>query len=493
LHVAVSSILGADTPEFSLEIWHGFTTPVLMSVLALGGGVLLYTSLLRPKARAWLAAPKRALIDGKRAFDVVMVLIIRGSERLMGVISSRRLQAQMFLIVAVAFVSAFVPLVGQPMTDGLRMLMPVDPIFAALWLFGGACAVGAAGQAKYHRLAALIMVGGAGLTTCLTFAWFSAPDLALTQIGVEVVTTVLLLLGLRWMPRRVRIDEAQRNTLKARARRARDFVLALAVGVGIAALAWAVMTRRALEVLAPFFLERALPEAGGRNVVNVIIVDFRGFDTLGEITVLGAVALTVYALLRRFRPALESRDLPRAQREDAAREALASGEGLPAGYMRIPATIGRMLLPVAGIVSIYFLLRGHNAPGGGFVGGLVMATGIIVQYMTSGVLWVESRLRVHPQYWIGLGLLAAGTAGISAWFFAAQFLTSIEWHGALPLLGELHLSSVLLFDIGVYMVVVGATVLMLIAIAHQSLRQPRRAFSVEEQEQIAVARQEAEL
>ena len=334
-------------------------------------------------------------------------------------------------------------------------------------------------------------VGGAGLATCLTFAWFSAPDLALTQIGVEVVTTVLLLLGLRWMPRPTQLNEAQRKALKARARRARDFVIAVAVGAGMAALALAIMTRPAVEALAPYFFERAPADGGGHNVVNVILVDFRGFDTLGEITVLGAVALTVYALLRRFRPAPESRGVPRAQREDAAREALASGEGLPADYLRVPAAIGRMLLPVAGIVSVYFLLRGHNAPGGGFVGGLVIATAIIVQYMTSGVLWVESRLRIHPQYWIGVGLLAAGTAGISAWFFAAQFLTSIEWDATLPLLGTLHLSSTLLFDVGVYMVVVGATVLMLVAIAHQSLRRPRRSLPVDEQDDMVFSMQEA--
>jgi multicomponent K+:H+ antiporter subunit A len=377
-------------------------------------------------------------------------------------------------------------------TEGSRVPVQFDPIFAALWLVGAACAIGAAVQAKYHRLAALILVGGAGLSTCLTFAWFSAPDLALTQIAVEVVTTVLLLLGLRWMPRRVLIDEVQRQSLKARARRARDLIVAVTVGAGVAALAWAVMTRRAAEVLAPFFLQRSVPEAGGRNVVNVIIVDFRGFDTLGEITVLGAVALTVYALLRRFRPAPESRGVPRAQREDLARDALTSGDGLPADYLRLPAAIGRMLLPIAGIISIYFLLRGHNAPGGGFVGGLVMATAIIVQYMTSGVLWVESRLRIHPQYWIAIGLLAAGTAGISAWLFATQFLTSIEWHGTLPLLGTVHLSSVLLFDVGVYMVVVGATVLMLVAIAHQSLRRPRKASSADELAEIPFISTQAE-
>jgi multicomponent K+:H+ antiporter subunit A len=422
-----------------------------------------------------------------------MVLMVRTSERLMGFVSSDRLQAQLLLIVVVVLASALVPLLGQSIMPGNRAPMQIDMVFAALWLAGAACAVGAATQAKYHRLAALIMVGVAGLITCLTFAWFSAPDLALTQVGVEVVTTVLLLLGLRWMPRRVQLNEAQRRSPKARARRARDLAIAVAAGAGMAVLALAILTRPAVGVLAPFFLERALPEGGGHNVVNVILVDFRGFDTMGEITVLGAVALTVYALLRRFRPAPESRGMHRGQREDAARDALTSGDGLPADSLRIPAAIGRMLLPVAGIVSVYFLLRGHNAPGGGFVGGLVMATGILVQYMTSGVLWVESRLRVHPQYWVAVGLLAAGIAGISAWFFAEPFLTSIEWDGALPLLGTLHLSSVLLFDVGVYMVVVGATVLMLIAIAHQSLRRPRKALSADEQEEIPViATQEAE-
>jgi multicomponent K+:H+ antiporter subunit A len=144
--------------------------------------------------------------------------------------------------------------------------------------------------------------------------------------------------------------------------------------------------------------------------------------------------------------------------------------------LRIPATISRMLLPMAGLISLYFLLRGHNAPGGGFVGGLVMATAIIVQYMTSGVLWVESRLRIHPQYWMGAGLVIAGCAGLLAWFGARPFLTSMEWDVHLPLVGELHLTSVLLFDVGVFMVVIGGTVLMLVAIAHQSLRRPRKTL-----------------
>jgi multicomponent K+:H+ antiporter subunit A len=126
------------------------------------------------------------------------------------------------------------------------------------------------------------------------------------------------------------------------------------------------------------------------------------------------------------------------------------------------------------VISVFFLLRGHNAPGGGFVGGLVLAMGFIVQYMVSGTLWIESRMRIHPQYAVGLGLLCAAFAGLAAWLRSSNFLTSLEWHGRVPVLGELHLSSTLLFDLGVYLLVLGAVILILIALAHQSLRSYRQ-------------------
>jgi multicomponent K+:H+ antiporter subunit A len=311
---------------------------------------------------------------------------------------------------------------------------------------------------------------------CVTFAWLSAPDLALTQIAVEVVTMVLFLLGLRWLPRRLELADARRRSAGARARRARDAVLAAVAGIGMGALAFAVVTLPPAGLLAPFFFENALDPAGGRNVVNLILVDFRGFDTLGEITVVGSVAVTVYALLRRFRPAPESISVPQAQREEAASGTFAvlPDEEVPMNHMRVPAVLARLLFPMAALVSIYFLLRGHNAPGGGFVGGLVMATAIIVQYMVSGTLWVEARLRIHPQIWIGAGLLAAATAGFGAWLASRSFLTALATDVHLPLVGDVHVSSILIFDLGVYMLVVGATALMLVALAHQSLRSPRR-------------------
>ena len=474
LETATRSILGANLPEYQLAVWHGFTISLLMSFVALSGGIAFYVWLY-VRGRVMQPTPLLARFDAKRMFDVANVVILRGADRVVDLLYSRRLQPQLLLIVGIAFVAGFLPFAAGGWSRGNAPLTPVDPVFALLWIGGGVCAIGAAWQAKFHRLAALIMLAGAGLVTCLTFAWFSAPDLALTQLSVEVVTLVLLLLGLRWLPRRVALDDARRRTLRARARRARDGTIAVIAGAGMAALAFALLTRPPVPGLAPFFVANALEPAGGRNIVNVILVDFRGFDTFGEITVVGIVALIVYALLRRFRPAPDSIGVPRAQREGAARDAAFGrpDELLPRGTMQIPAALVRLLLPLAWLVSLYFLLRGHNAPGGGFVGGLVMATAIITQYMAGGTIWVESRLRLHPQLLIAFGLLAAAAAGAAAWLGSRPFLTALAADLHVPVIGDVHVSSVLLFDLGVYMLVIGATVLMLVALAHQTLRSPR--------------------
>jgi multicomponent K+:H+ antiporter subunit A len=478
LAVAMRAILGDDVPSYALAAWHGLTRPLVMSLIALGGGAAFYLFLYR-RGKTMVHTPVLSRLNARRTFDIVNVWLIRGAGRLTRALFSWRLQAQLFLILAAALFAGFLALARLGWSPGPMPLTAIDPVFALLWALGAACALGAAMQAKFHRLAALIMVGGVGLVTSLTFAWFSAPDLALTQIAVETVTLVLILLGLRWLPRRLDIDDASRASLRARARRARDLGVATAAGIGAAALTFAVTTRPSTSALAAYFLGNAYEQGGGRNVVNVMLVDFRGFDTLGEITVVCVVAITVYALLRRFRPAPESIPVISMEaRQEAERAALvAANKPLPTGSMRTSAVLVRLLLPMAGLVSAYLLLRGHDAPGGGFVGGLVSATAVIAQYMVGGTIWVESRLRVHPLVWIGLGLLAAAGAGIVGWWDSLPFLTSQGVDFRLPVLGSVQLSTVLLFDLGVYTLVVGATLLMLVALAHQSLRSPRKTVS----------------
>jgi len=222
------------------------------------------------------------------------------------------------------------------------------------------------------------------------------------------------------------------------------------------------MTRPLPDTISRYFVTHAYSEGGGTNVVNVILVDFRGFDTLGEITVLGAVGIAVYALLRRFRPAPESMGPPPPQRLQRAPGA--------ADDLMVPAVLIHAMFPAIAVCAIYLLMRGHNMPGGGFVAGLTFAVAVILQYMGGGTRWVEARLDLEPMRLIGVGLLLAAATGLAAWIFSHPFLTSHTAHVALPIVGELHLPSAFVFDLGVFSLVVGATTLMLIALAHQSIR-----------------------
>jgi multicomponent K+:H+ antiporter subunit A len=474
LAAAARPVVGAELPAYSLALWHGFNLPLVMSAVAIVIGIAGYLWLRkRMKSGQLLDAPLAARLDGRWLFESALVAVTRCSRRLLRIVATPRLQTQVFAIIMVTLVLAFFASRHVPFTWGDRDRIAASPAFVLLWILGAVCAVAAAIFAKFHRLTAITLTGGAGLVTCVTFAWFSAPDLALTQIVVEVVTAALLLLGLRWMP--MRHQTIRRVTMRDRARRGRDLVLAVFAGSGLAALSYALLTRPAPHSISPFFLEHALPDGGGTNVVNVMLVDFRALDTIGEITVLGAVALTVFALLRRFRPPAETVGAPEQQNvlaPDAVTDLVATrgSDDAPQGYMLVPSIIARLLLPVSLVVALHFLLRGHNEPGGGFVAGLIVAITMLAQYIVAGTRWTERRARLSPPRWIAVGLLLAALTGIAAMGFGYPFLTTHTWHTTLPVIGDVHLPSATFFDLGVFSVVIGATLLILTAIAHQSLR-----------------------
>ncbi|MBK1614729.1 monovalent cation/H+ antiporter subunit A [Rubrivivax gelatinosus] len=479
LETAARPVVGGTLPVYSLALWHGLNTPLIMSAVAMAGGIVVYLSYARAfKRRPRGGAPLVGRYDGRRVFHHALAQVTAWSRRTLRLLGTRRLQPQLLAIVAAAGLTGAASALVVPLEWGERARMPGAPGFVLLWAVGAASAVGAAWQAKYHRLAALTMLGVVGLALCITFAWFSAPDLALTQLAVEVVTVVLFLLGLRWLPKRT-VPDDPRSDARARWRRRRDFFIALALGAGLAALSFALLTRHAPLSISPYFLENALPLGGGTNVVNVMLVDFRAFDTLGEITVLGIVGITVYALLRRFRPPREVIHRPTQQQLVApdGPSDLAEHADSPLAaqsYLEVPAVLVRLLLPVAGIFAAHLFLRGHDEPGGGFVAGLVVSIAFIAQYMVSGTRWVEERMVLKPPRWIAFGLLVALATGLGSLAFGYPFLTTHTAHVAVPLLGTLHLPSAALFDLGVFAVVVGSTLLLLTAIAHQSLRAQRR-------------------
>ncbi len=491
LATAARPVVGGTLPDYSLAVWHGFNLPLAMSFVALAGGAALYLLQRRGRARGSLdRTPVLRHFDGQRIFENLLARLSEAGRRSRRLLGTRRMQMQLLLLVVLAVAGAAAALWHTPAHRGTRELLPFSPMFAMTWVIGTVCALAAAWQAKFHRLAALMLAAGAGLVCCLTYIWFSAPDLALTQLVVEAVSTVLLLLGLRWLPMREVTVQPARARLRSWGRRGRDLLVAAAAGCGMAALAWTLMTRTFPQSISPFFLERALTEGGGANVVNVMLVDFRGFDTFGEITVLGTVALTVYALLRRFRPAPESMALPpqqRAQAGDGSSDLLNPrlAKDTAVGYLMVPAVLVRLLLPLSVLVSVYFFMRGHNAPGGGFVAGLVMSVALLLQFIVSGAEWVEEHLRVYPRRWIAAGLLLALATGSTSVLLGYPFMTTHTAHLDLPLLGELHVPSALFFDIGVFALVLGATMLILTALAHQSIRSHRWAEEQLEKEKAA--------
>jgi multicomponent K+:H+ antiporter subunit A len=149
-----------------------------------------------------------------------------------------------------------------------------------------------------------------------------------------------------------------------------------------------------------------------------------------------------------------------------------------AEYLVIPGLIVQVMFPVILLFGVHLFLRGHDLPGGGFAAGITVSVALILMYMARGARWVEAHLRVRPVRWIGIGLLLAAGTGLGSLAFGHPFLTSHFQYAELPLLGRIPLATAVLFDLGVFCLVVGATTLMLVALAHQSLRRPRVASAV---------------
>ncbi len=433
LALSARGVLGDAVPYYSLAIWHGLNWPLLMSFGGMLGGIALYFGLRR--LFNLHAIVRRSF--GRHLFRANDDAVFRVARRFTMAISNGSLQRSLLWVVLAALLVAVVPTLAAFAQLQAAVSQPMPAFGWVVWTVLVAATLGTVALHR-QRLLALVVIGAVGLAVSLLFVLFSAPDLALTQLLVELVTIAMMLLALNYLPQSAPADPALRHRL----RRARDAVIALLAGGGIAGLAYLMMTRPA-DTIGGELLARALPEAYGSNVVNVILVDFRGLDTLGEIAVFGIAGLVVHALLRRAR--------------------LAAAEVMPGPPERLPmpAQLSHLLFPLALAVSVYLFLRGHNHPGGGFIAGLVLAIPLLLQYVLQGSQYVESRLGFDYARCIGLGLLAAALTGVGAMLFGLPLLTSGHVAPHVPVIGPLSLSSALGFDIGVYLVVFGSAMLIL--------------------------------
>ncbi|MCA8864941.1 monovalent cation/H+ antiporter subunit A [Halomonas sp. SBBP1] len=434
LELASQAVIGSPL-DFHLAIWHGVNLPLIMSLLAFVVGIALY----------WRYGEVRrftqqfAGVDARRVFERILVSMGYRAEQLIAKLEGNSLQRYVGWLWLGALVMGGIGLVQITDLTGAAGNQELDGILilgAGMLMFGG---VATAATHRY-RLISLLMLSVVGLFVALTFARFSAPDLALTQLSVEVVTMILLMLALFFLPQKTpRESSPLRNV--------RDMLLAGTLGLVIASLNYAVMTRETLSI-SSFFVENSKPGGGGYNVVNVILVDFRGFDTLGEITVLAIAGLAIFKLLNRLRLFMPHSD----------------GEGRvwsPDRYPAVLTSISMTLLPLALLVSAFIFLRGHNQPGGGFIAGLITAVALILLYMARGVEWAQERLDFPFQPVAVIGVAIATLTGLGSWLFGHPFLTSAFGYFTLPLIGTFELATALLFDLGVYLAVVGATLMIL--------------------------------
>ncbi|QDH33615.1 monovalent cation/H+ antiporter subunit A [Porphyrobacter sp. YT40] len=451
-------VTGAGVPEFDLALWHGVNLALILSLIAVAGGALLFW-----QHRALLALWERApLPDAKRMFKATFAFADSWVRKAIVATHTPSLQRMLLASFAViAFLIVDGSQAGGALT-GARALIPASPPAIVAWVLLIAATAAVVNDSR-NRLRVLIYISVIGLVISLAFVQFSAPDLALTQISVEVVTILLLLLALHLLPK-------SPPYLSAPSRKWRDGALAIVCGVLIGGVAWAMLTRDPGASISAFHLANAKSGGGGTNVVNVTLVDFRAFDTLGEIIVLGIAGLGIFALLDSAATGAAGARL-RAWRTD-----------MPLSPERHPIMLvmaSRIILPLTLTVAIFLFLRGHNQPGGGFIAALVVAVAFLVQYLAAGFDWSDERLPFGEHQLIGWGVLVAMATGLGAMALGSPFLTSWFDYFSLPLIGKFELASAMLFDTGVFLTVLGAVMLALAQLSHISQRAARAAQSGE--------------
>ncbi|MET1755962.1 monovalent cation/H+ antiporter subunit A [Novosphingobium sp. RD2P27] len=446
---AVAAATGMSAPVFHPKLWHGLTPALVMSIVAILGGAF---ALWR---HGWLQRIWDAigLPEAKRLFDQGIELFVESTRKLSGFVHNGSLQRQLAWLFLVSVVLGIEAIRIGGYAPGARETIPAPPVAVVAWvlLLAGVAAVV---KAQRQRYLTLIYISVIGLVVSLAFIYLSAPDLALTQISVEVMTILLLLLALNLLPKTPR-------RISSNARRLRDGLLGIAGGGAAGWVAWAVMTRPPNDPISSYHWERSYAAGGGTNVVNVTLVDFRAFDTFGEITVLGIAALTIFALLQ---PATRG---PSGQR---LRQWIAVMPHSPERHPMMFAVAARLLLPLAMMVGLYIFLRGHNMPGGGFIAGLVISIALLMQYMASGFEWADNRRRIDEHPVIGLGVIIAALTGLGSLAFGAPLFSSAYGYFTLPLIGKFELTTAMLFDIGVAMTVFGAVMLALAELSHIAQR-----------------------
>jgi multicomponent Na+:H+ antiporter subunit A len=450
--------------DYHLELWHGFEP-----ALALSLGILLLGAVLFWKRRgvARLQGTVPAYVDAGQGYGYTVRGIDRAAARITHFAQQGGLP-QYLSTIFVVFVLAlgFAAFVNRSWPDAVVLWDYPGQVVIALIM--GIAAVMAARVGE--RITAVLLAGVTGYGLVALFAFHGAPDLALTQALVETMTIVVFVLVLRRLPQKI----AQHNRPMKRRRRA---LIGVLVGAVMGTIGVIALGARQAPSIAGEFPRLALEEGHGRNIVNVMLVDIRAWDTMGEISVLIVVATGVASLLfvsgrtvdlPRLGESGKRRSLLHRPKVVADPDAPSDGHAVTRqSWLLAGRTIAekdrsimlevlvRLLFHPAIIVSVFLLFAGHNEPGGGFAGGLIAGLALVSRYLAGGRYELGEAAPVDPGKILGLGIVLAVGMAVASLFFSGIPLESAYFETSVPVLGSLSFGTSTIFDIGVYLVIVG--------------------------------------
>ncbi len=446
---------GAHDPHpYHLALWHGVNLPLWLTVIVFAAGIGLFAAHAQLRRLSPGAPP---LGNADRAYEAALRLADRLSLRMTGTLQRGSLPLTQATILAtlVALPAVTLLVVGVPhigvagwdspwqLATGLLIVLPA-----------------VATTVLRNRLAAVLMVGFTGYGMAMIFALHGAPDLALTQFLVETLLLVVFVLVLRKLPAEAPAPAPTRRLFRLRSAR---IVLAGLVGLTVSLIGAYAIGARTAQPISDAMPAAAYDRGGGKNVVNVLLVDIRAWDTLGEISVLLVAATGVASLVfrhHRLGGALRISDVPEELRGEPPTSALrlrGTRVSDPRARSLVLEMTTRLVFPTVMVLSLYFFFAGHNHPGGGFAGGLTAGLALTLRYLAGGRYEIGETLPIDAGKILGTGLgLAAGTAAVSL-LAGAPVLSSAIFEVTLPVLGHIKLVTALFFDAGVYLIVVGVT------------------------------------
>ena len=456
---SMSVMQSGELPSIHISFWHGLTAPLVLTIIVMAAGIFLYFNIDFIK-KCLSAKMSSFSING--IYDATVSGLMKGSKKITDLYMTDSLTHYLLFILGAVILLIGIPLFRDQLWTTLSTynLAKVEFLEAILIVVTAGAAFMTAAFRK--RLYAILAVSVAGYMLSLFFIIFNAPDLALTQLLTESITLLLYLLVLRQFPSGMK---ARRPV--NRKRKYSRLGISVLLGFLVGFISFLAHSNRFHRTISWYYTLLSRSKGGGDNMVNVILVDFRGLDTLGEVTVLALAAIGVLVLIRLVTDskgkmitlnnpyAYYSRLMEKEDRYPLHAERMNNNI--------ILISLAKPLSYLIFIVAIYLLYAGHNLPGGGFIAGLTAACAISLMYITFGSK-VFQDIRFDLRMLLPAGLLCSTGCGLGGILFGKPFLTHTFGHITFPLIGELEFATSMIFDFGVFLIVIGTVMSIIFGI-----------------------------